>query len=581
MVSLSGCALNKMVKMAQDQELTVTPSPLEVHADTVRFTTSAKLPLKMLKKNKTYTADVKYNYGGESVDAGNIVFNWADYPNAKTENPSKSETFSFPYQDAMRRGDLVVIGTAASANGKSKSTPEFKIADGVITTSKLVQPYYFYAYADHEYNTGEELEPTYVQFFFQQGSSYLRPTEVRSSRGRFLNAFIADKNVTRSVTITGTHSPEGAERINARLADDRAEAIEKYYRRQMGRYDYQGMADSIEFLPKAVVENWDSLKAELGRDERLTQTQKDEILSIINGSGSFEDKEDALHRLSSYRYLLSTVYPKTRTATTEILTVKEKKSLPEISALSKGITQGSVSMDTLSDAELAFSATLTPLLEEKEAIYQAAIKKNDRWQAHNDLATVYLQMAAEQTSESSMSNYLEQANTQLGIAKNRQESPEVYANMATLNMMQGDYDMGMQNLQKAMNMNPDEELRQGLNGMMGTLQIMRGMYSEAARSLSSAPDTAMVLYNRGLAQLLSDDFNNARASFDEAIQSDSELALAYYGSAIVAAQQGNEQAMADMLRQAIQKDASLRAYAIDDLEFQKYFDSQTFKDAVQ
>ncbi|MDW8286725.1 MAG: hypothetical protein RMJ89_01510, partial [Flammeovirgaceae bacterium] len=44
----SSCTLNKMLKLAKEQELTVLPSPLELHGDSVIFTMSAKLPVKML-----------------------------------------------------------------------------------------------------------------------------------------------------------------------------------------------------------------------------------------------------------------------------------------------------------------------------------------------------------------------------------------------------------------------------------------------------------------------------------------------------------------------------------------------------
>ncbi|MGB3617547.1 MAG: hypothetical protein WBA12_05465 [Catalinimonas sp.] len=580
-LAASGCALNKMVKLAKDQELTVTPSPLEVHGDTVRFDMSARLPVKMLKKNKVYTVDVNYDYGDQQVEAGQLEFKSADFPNAKSEQPSISETFAFAYEPEMRRGDLMVVGTAANLNGKSKSTEPMKVAEGVITTSTLVQPYYAYSYAPHNYNADEELEPTYVQFYYPQGSSFLRSSETRSSRGEFLRAFIADKNVTRTVSITGTHSPEGAERINSRLADDRAQAIEKYYRTQMKRFDYAGMADSVDFIQKAIVENWDSLMVALEDDTYLTSAQKSQVKDVVRGGGTFEEKEDELHKLPFYRYMLRTVYPKVRTGTTEILTVKEKKSIPEISALSRGVRMGTVSMDTLNDEELAFSATLTPVLSEREAIYKASIRKNDRAEAHNDLGAVYLQMAGEQMDAAEMERYLGMAKTQLDISMNRGESPQVYVNMATMNAMQGEGMMAMENLQKAMNMNPDPMVRQQISGMMGYLQIKGGMYDEAATSLRNAPDTAVVIYNRGLAQLLGDDLNNARASFDEAIQADADMAMAYYGSAIVAAAQDNEQRMADMLRQAIQRDASLRAYAINDLGFLKYFESRAFKSAVQ
>ena len=66
-LSLSGCALNQMVKMAEDQNLTVTPNPLEVHADTVAFEMSANLPVKMLKKGKVYSVNTYYTYGGNET----------------------------------------------------------------------------------------------------------------------------------------------------------------------------------------------------------------------------------------------------------------------------------------------------------------------------------------------------------------------------------------------------------------------------------------------------------------------------------------------------------------------------------
>ena len=56
-----GCAMNKMMKMSKEQQLTVDPDPLEVHADKVDFEMSAVLPVKMLKPNLTYTMQVHMN----------------------------------------------------------------------------------------------------------------------------------------------------------------------------------------------------------------------------------------------------------------------------------------------------------------------------------------------------------------------------------------------------------------------------------------------------------------------------------------------------------------------------------------
>ena len=62
-LSISGCALSQMAKLAKDQQLTVTPSPLEVHADTIRFEMSANLPVKMMKPKKVYRLSTSYKYG--------------------------------------------------------------------------------------------------------------------------------------------------------------------------------------------------------------------------------------------------------------------------------------------------------------------------------------------------------------------------------------------------------------------------------------------------------------------------------------------------------------------------------------
>lgn len=584
-LAFSGCALNKMVKMAKDQEVTVNPSPLEVHADTVKFDIAATLPQKLLKKNKIYTIQTAYTSGDQRKELGTIEFKAADYPNARTEQPRKSQTFAFPYNPELRRGDLVVKGVASNVNGKSRETADMPVAKGIITTSKLVKDYHYIAYAEHGYTQAEELQPTYVEFFFPQGSAQLRTTGDAAKSGKQLDAFIASKNVTRTVTITGSHSPEGAETINTRLSDNRAKAIETYYRGRMRRFDYRQKADSIDFVRKAVVLDWTPLKQELETTTLLTDAQKQEVLNIINSGSDFVQTEKQLHSLPYYnRILLGQIYPKLRTAHTEILTVIPKKSDAEIAAISQGIIAGNQSVDQLNDKELGYAATLTPLLEEKEKIYIAATKKNDSWQSHNNLGAVYLEMAAKEQDPNNRNSLLDKAFNQFEISRNKQESAEVYANMATVYLMRGDAGsnaQAVQALEKAQQLNPSDDVRRGTNGVKGVIEIKQAKYDAATSSLSNAKDTATVIYNRGLAQLLKKDHESARASFDEAIAADQNLAIAYYGAAIAAARLNNESRVADMLREAISRDNALRARALEDLEFAQYAQSQSFREAVR
>jgi hypothetical protein len=575
---IQSCTLPQMVKMAKEQKLTATPNPLEVHKDTVAFEMSANLPVKMLKKGTTYSLNSFYKYGDQEVAFDPIEFKADDYPSAATTEPSATKSFSFAYKPEHKSGIVQVEGSAAKGS-KTKVTPRMDVATGVITTSKLVQNSYYAAYAGHGYNNAEEIVPVVIpNFIFAQGSSVLRRSEITGETGKQLDAFIASKNLTRTVTITGSHSPEGRERINTKLADERAAAIEKFYRAEMKKYDYKGVADSINFIPKAVVDDWNALKAALANYDGITADDKSQWLNIINGGGVFEETEKKLQKLPTYRKVFKDVYPGLRTAKTEILTVKKKKTDPEISVLSKQITQGQAKADTLSFEELMYSATLTPSLEEKAAIYEAATKNGSNWNAHNNLAATYLSMAMENSSNAS--DLVSKAAAQLDIAAKLKSAPEVNANLATVSLWQGNPwkagSLATQALSGASN-----EVTSGVNGVKGASEIYMAKYADAVRSTSSATTTYINLFNKGLAQLLNKDYSNAAASFAESSKSNEKFALAYYGAAVAAARQDKADGVVSNLTNAVKNDPSLKDAALTDLEFAKWSATDAFRNALK
>ncbi len=577
-ISLAGCTLPKMVKMAKEQSLTVTPNPLEVHKDTVAFEMAAALPVKMLKKGTVYTVNPFYKHGENELALDPIPFKAEDYPNAKTEQPKVTKSFSFPYAPALKTGVLEVEGVATKKT-KSKKSPRLQVATGIITTSKLVKPVYFAAYADHGYNAGEELVPVVIpNFIFEQGRSVLRTTEIKGTQGKELNAFIAAKNATRTVTITGSHSPEGADRINSKLAPERAAAIEKYYRQQMKKYDYKGQADSIKFILKPVIDDWTEFKTALDAYQGITSEQKAEYLNIINGGGAFEDQEKQFKKLATYKKVFKDVYPGLRTAQTEILTIKEKKTDAEISVLAKQITQGS-SADTLSFEELMYAATLTPSLDEKAAIYEAATKKGSNWNAHNNLGAIYIAQAME--SPDNAPSLADKAAAQLELASKLKDAPEVHANMASVELWKGNAAAALDHASKALGAGLSGDNVAGLNGVKGAAEIMRAKYSAAVSSESAAADNADNLFNKGLAQVLNKDFQNGLTSFGEATAKNSNLAIAYYGAAIASARLGKAEDVVSNLANAVKIDPSLKEGALADLEFVKWTTTEAFKNALK
>jgi tetratricopeptide (TPR) repeat protein/outer membrane protein OmpA-like peptidoglycan-associated protein len=577
---LTGCPVDKMAKMASDQGLNIVPNPLELHGDSVKFTADITLPVKMLKKSTIYTANFVYKYGDQEMAVGSVDFTLEDYPNSDVTQPRVSKSFSFAYTDAMKNGTLEVRGVAKDTRkDKQVEAAALPVADGIITTSRLVRPVYFPAYADHGYNNQEEIIPTNISFFFDQGSSVLKYSERRSERGKEFEAFIAEKNVTRTVTITGTHSPEGTERINSKLSADRASVIEKYYQSQMKKYDYKGMADSISFVLKPIVDDWSKFKTALSEYDGITSDQKSEYLNIVNGPGVFEDKEKALQKLSTYKKVFKDVYPGLRAAKTEILTVKEKKTDAEIAVLAKGIADGTASQDTLSTEELLYAASLTPSLAEKEAIYKAAIKKDDSWVAHANLAATYVAMAMEDPSKSSA--MAASAETQVDLANGKNPSAAAYVTAASVYLMQGNMDKASDALSKAASMNPTPENANGLKGVKGAIEIRKGAYSDATSSLSGATETADNLFNKGLAYLLNESNDNAISAFNDAIALQSDYALAYYGIALANARKGDGGKVAENLQKAISNDAALKEVAINDLEFKSFAADAAFMNAIK
>ena len=577
-IAVGGCTLPQMVKLATQQKLEVKPNPLEVHKDTVNFDLTGNLPAKLLKKGTVYTLNTFYKYGESELALPPIPFKAEDYPNNKTEQASVTKAFSFPYKDAYKVGTVEIQGVAAKGT-KSKTTARLPLATGIITTSKLVQNSYYAAFAEHGYNNQEELVPVVIpDFNFERGKSVLRKSELTADKGKQLDAFIAAKNITKTVTITGTHSPEGLERINSKLSEERAKVIEKFYRDEMKKYDYQGVAADIKFILKPIVDDWTGFKNALAAYEGITADEKSEYMNALANGGSFEDQEKALKKLKTYNKVFKDVYPGLRAAKTEILTVKAKKTDAEISVLAKQITKGEAQLDALSFEELMYSATLTPSLDEKAAIYESAVKKGSNWNANNNLAATYIQMIIENPAKAA--ELSDKAATQLDIAVKLKEAPEVLANLASITLMKGNPYKSFSYAAKALN-GASSDVKRGVSGVKGACEIYQAKYSDAVNSTSSATDTDVNLFNKGLAQLLSKDNSNAGSSFAEASKKNPNFALAYYGAAIAAARNGSGDGVVSNITSAVKIDPSLKDKALTDLEFAKFNTTDAFRNALK
>lgn len=570
---LSGCKLNKMIKLAKENDLKVVPNPLEVKGGNVPFEISSKLPPKMLPSNTSFTLNTIYKYGSKEVKVGSVEFKASDFPKSSSTPSTKSQKFSFQYQEGMNPGKLYIEGVAKDLkSGKTKTTERMEVAQGLVLTALNVQKVGFPSYAEHGYNDSEELEPTNINFFFDQGRSKLRSSlntdgESTKDRKEKLKAFIADKNVTRTVTITGGHSPEGTETVNSELSGDRANAIQKFYKEQMEAYDYQGAAKDIKFITKPVIQEWSKFRTALAAYDGIEDSEKSKYLDILNGSGSFVEKEKAFKKLPSYKKVFKKVYPLLRTAQTNVLTVKPKKSKAQISTLAKAIVNGNAKEEALTTEEMMYAASLTPSAKEKADIYKVVAKNTGSWQAHNNLGAAYLELATAGDNAK-----LDDAATQLEIASNKNSSsPIVQSNAGAVKLLQGNYGEAYTTLRNISG--GDNDVTPKVNAMKGAVEVMNGQYDIAKNSFNNAKMNDESNINKGIANLMTKNYGAANAAFGMISNKSDKYGIAQYLTAVAAARQNKTSEMSDALRKAVVADPSLKSKILNDLEFAKKMDA--------
>ncbi|MBB3698141.1 tetratricopeptide repeat protein [Flammeovirga yaeyamensis] len=583
----TNCSNVDVNKMAEEQGLTINPSPLELHGDSVVFDIDTKLPAKTLKKGFTYDVVVQYNPNdAEPIEVGVVSFNGDDYADAPEATPSLSERMAFAYEDKFERGQLEYLGRATKVkNQKVKETNDGAFAampnglgQGVITTSKNYQPVFIANYADHGYNDAEEYIPTNVDFFFLQGSSVLRYSEKRGEQGKALTEYVSASNPTRTVTITGSHSPEGSTEANTKLANKRPEAVQSYYESLLKKYKVEE-GEAPQFVTKPVVENWSAFKAILKDSDKFTDAEKDEILSVVNGSGDFVSKQLKLQSLASYKKLFRYVYPPLRNAKSEILEIKDKLDPEVIKSRAASIADGQMALDSLSTPELLYAAHFATDLDAKVKIYEAAIRKDDSAIAHNNLGATYFAQAKAADADAAAA-LIEKAIPHFETAAKSNSMPEAYANLAGAKLTKGDVEGAQADIAKANSSNPS--VAATTNAVKGYVALSEGDYDGAIQYFSSAGDDATVLYNKGLAYLLkaeksgATDFSQATAAFGESINAQ-DNAWAHYGNAIVAARQSK----ADEAIKEIKAAGDLKTKAAQDLEFFALWENADFQAATK
>ena len=101
---------------------------------------------------------------------------------------------------------------------------------------------------------------------------------------------------------------------------------------------------------------------------------------------------------------------------------------------------------------------------------------------------------------------------------------------------------------------------ESVNQAIGTLAIAKGDYAQAEKAFAKVNSNTAAL-----AQLLNKNYDAAAKTLDRV---ENPNAMTDYLHAVVAARRGNKFAASSYLKEALQKDPSLKQYAENDLELQ-------------
>lgn len=567
-----GCTLQKMIRLAKKQEITVQPTPLVANGQLVEFEIKATMPPKLIKDGYRYKLDVYYEYGDQQREqVGAINFEFGEFLYEKGR-PTITKQFSFPYTPKKNKGKLYVQGMAINkANEDVKYSEPKLIATGLITTPLLIVRNNEILFIPDSY-AKEADQPALLTFYFEEEQAKLRSH--LGSNLQVLDQYIADNVTSQTVTITASKSPDETKE----MAQKRLAALENYYRSKLAVLDYTNKKVTIKTLP--LKDTWEQLVTKI-KASALPKALVQEVITIANSKLSDKEKDETLQKTQANDYLQLYVYPALRYAEVTIDYRRDKKADYELYLLAKQIAEEKAPADALTEQELQHAATLTPLLAEKKQIYEAAVKTTNKWPAYHNLGKVYVEMARKEYRLKAKQALLAKAIHNLTYAGFRNPTAPVYYSLASAYHVRGDKLEALQYYDYAIKLGGSPEELKRIFADKAALEIEIGQFDDAIESLKYAGNSYQTQMNLGLSYLLKENYEGALEFYNKALELQPNDALANYSLAVIAARTKNETMLTTHLRQSIKADNSYTLKAIEDMEFDAYRSQQAYKDAFR
>lgn len=539
--------------LPQPEEISVNPNPLTVVGNKVNAEITGTFPVKTFVRKGvlTVTPVLKYE-GGEAVGTPVTYVGEKAKENGKVVNYAEGGTYtqtcSFDYVPAMDKSELYLRFTAKIGK-KDIEIPDLKIADGLVATAKLAK-------ADDNLSVTtpdkfqriiQQVQEADIKFLIQQ--STLRSSETNSQEMKDLRAAIkeADQHERKAINkleVSGYASPDGETGLNERLAGQRQKNAANHLKRQLRRDKV-----NTEVAANITAEDWAGFQALL---ENSNMQDKELVLRVLSMYSDPEEREAQIKNLSSvYTTIAEEILPALRRSRLILTTDLIGKSDEEIKDFLKN------DPSQLNVEEMLYAATLTNDDAEKLAIYQLVADKFNDYRAYNNSGKIYF-------AQGNVAEARRAYNKALAIDAN---NADVHFNAGVAAMAEGDLAKAEEHLGKAAGTEGN------LAAAMGTLYTMKGDYKAASAAYGNSATN-----NAAVQQILNEDYAAARQTLASVKEPN---AVTAYLLAVVGARTNDRNAVYSNIKVAVEKDASLKLRAQNDIEFAKFAEDSDFQAIVK
>lgn len=547
---LTSCS-SKMGELSSDY-FTVTPQVLEAVGGKVPATINGKFPEKYFNKKAVVevTPVLKWNGGeakgqsavfqGEKVEGNDQAISYKAGGNYTLKT-------SFDYVPEMAKSELY-LEFKATIGKKTITIPAVKVADGVISTSELLNQTLGSANPangdDAFQRIIKEKYDANIMFLIQQAN--VRAGEMKTAKQfgnevKDINSALNKK--ISNIEVSAYASPDGGVNLNTKLAENRQDNTAKIINQDLKKAKINANVDT-----KYTAEDWDGFQ-ELVSKSNIQD--KELILRVLSMYSDPEQREQEIKNISSvFKTLADDILPQLRRSRLTLNYEIIGKSDEEIANLAN------TDAKQLNIEELLYATTLTSDVAKQEAIFNKAtqIYPNDS-RAYNNLGRL-----AYQTGN------IDKAETFFKKAAAIKNTPETNMNLGLIALTKGDKAAAETYMGKASG-------SKELNEALGNLYIAQGQYDKAVSAFGDTKTNSAAL-----AQILAKDYNKAKSTLNGIAKPD---AYTDYLMAVLGARTNNASMVTGSLKTAVAKNATLAKKAASDLEFAKYFTNTDFINIIK